>query len=361
VKKYIAAIVCLVMVLGMLAGCGGSSGTTAPATTTTTTTTTTEAASTTTEAAAPGATYTIKLGHACSSAHPYNQGAQKFKELVEERTDGAITVELYPDSLLGAERDLIEGLQMGSVEMCIVSTAPLSSYSDAFLAFDLPFLFTTKAQARGVVDSEIGQSMFDSLAASSGIIGLCYFENGFRHFTNDDHPLVKAEDFKGMKIRVMENQVMMATITALGGSPTPMAFNELYTALQQKTIDGEENPIGQIYDKKMYEVQHYITISNHFYAPAPLLISASFFESLPADYQEIVKQAALEARDFERERTDAEEDAQLQEMIDKYNVEVCYDPDIASLQAATQAVYDDFVGDGKLIDPALVDQIRNFA
>jgi tripartite ATP-independent transporter DctP family solute receptor len=349
------------MVLGMLAGCGGSTASTSSAPAAAAPAADSSAAAAPAADAAPaGATYTIKLGHACSSAHPYNQGAAKFKELVEERTNGAITVELYPESLLGAERDLIEGLQMGSVEMCIVSTAPLSSYSDAFLAFDLPFLFTTKAQARGVVDSEIGTSMFDSLAETSGIIGLCYFENGFRHFTNDDHPLVKAEDFKGMKIRVMENQVMMATITALGGSPTPMAFNELYNALQQKTIDGEENPIGQIYDKKMYEVQHYITISNHFYAPAPLLISRAFFESLPADYQEIIKQAALEARDYERERTDAEEDAQLQEMIDKYGCEVCFDPDIASLQAATQAVYDEFVGDGKLIDPAIVEQIRNF-
>ena len=350
------------MVLGMLAGCSGSSSSSSAAPASNSSSGAAPAAAPAAPAASSGgaATYTIKLGHACSAVHPYNQGAQRFKELVEEKTNGDIVVELYPDSLLGAERDLIEGLQMGSVEMCIVSTAPLSSYSDAFLVFDLPFLFTTKAQARGVVDSEIGQSMFDSLAETSGIIGLCYFENGFRHFTNDDHVLAKAEDFKGMKIRVMENQVMMATITALGGSPTPMAFNELYTALQQKTIDGEENPIGQIYDKKMYEVQHYITISNHFYAPAPLLISRSFFEGLPAEYQEIVKAAAIEARDFERTRTDAEEDAQLQEMIDKYGCEVCYDPDIASLQAATQAVYDEFVGDGKLIDPAVVDQIRNF-
>ena len=358
-KKLLAIVMCLAMVF-TLAACGGSS---APASSNNAASNTpAPAASGNEQAAAPaGQTYTIKLGHACSSAHPYNQGAEKFKELVEAGSNGAITVELYPDSTLGAERDLIEGLQMGSVEMCIVSTAPLSSYTDSFLAYDLPFLFTSLEQARGVVDSSIGQDMLDTLA-NNGIVGLCYFENGFRHFTNNDHVIDDPGDIKGMKIRVMENQVMMATITALGGSPTPMAFNELYTALQQKTIDGEENPILQIYDKKMYEVQHYITLSGHFYAPAPLLMSKNFYDSLPAEYQQLVKDAALEARDYMRGRNDAEEAEKLDEMVTKYGCEVT-ELTAEQQQAfidAVQPVYDEYVGEGKLINPELVKSIQDF-
>lgn len=351
-KKVLSIVLCLAMIL-CFAACGQKAEP-APAAPST-------PAGNTPAAEAPAQTYVIKLGHACSATHPYNLGSIWFKDYVEEKTNGGITVELYTDSTLGAERDLIEGLQMGSVEACIVSTAPLSSYTDHFLAYDLPFLFTSLEQARGVVDSEIGQEMLDTLSAN-GIVGACYFENGFRHFTNNDHVIDGPEDLKNMKIRVMENQVMMATITACGGAPTPMAFNELYTALQQGTIDGEENPVLQIYDKKMYEVQHYITMSGHFYAPAPLLFSKSFFDTLPADYQQIVMDGALGARDYMRQCNDDLEAEKLAEMQDKYGCEICYltPEQQQAFIDAVQPVYDEFVGEGKLIDPALVDSIKNF-
>ena len=346
-KKYIVILLCLVMLLGLMTACASPS----------------PSASAENPATVPGessATYVIKLGHACSAKHPYNQGAMRFKEIVEEKTNGAITVELYPDSTLGAERDLIEGLQLGSVEMGIVSTAPLSSYTDQFLVFDLPYIFTSKEQARGVVDSEIGQRMFDAMAETSGIIGLAYYENGFRNFTNAKFAIQSPEDLKGLKIRVMENQIMMATITACEGDPTPMAFNELYTALQQGTIDGQENPISQIYDKKMYEVQKYITMSGHFYAPAPLLISNSFWESLPAEYQVILQNAAYESRDYMRGRNEAEEAEQIREMVEEHGCEVVYDVDIAAWQEAMHPVYSQYVGDGKSISQELVDSIVKF-
>ena len=349
-KKLLSIVLCLAMIL-CFAACGKTAET--------------PAAPAETPAdggnAAPAQTYVIKFGHACSAEHPYNLGALYFKDYVEAKTNGAVTVEIYTDSTLGAERDLIEGLQMGSVEACLVSTAPLSSYTDSFLAYDLPFLFTSLEQARAVVDSEIGQEMLDTLA-NNGIVGACYFENGFRHFTNNDHVIDGPEDLKNMKIRVMENQVMMATITACGGAPTPMAFNELYTALQQGTIDGEENPVLQIYDKKMYEVQHYITVSGHFYAPAPLLFSKSFFDSLPADYQKILMDGALEARDYMRSKNDELEAEKLEEMKTKYGCEITYLTD-AQKQAfveAVQPVYDEYVGAGKLINPDLVEAIKNY-
>ena len=240
-KRTFAFLLSLVMALSLFTGCGAK--TESPDSSSTPNASTENPADTTDTS---GAEFVLKLGHACSSKHPYNQGAQLFKETVEAKTEGKVVVELYPESQLGAERDMIEGLQMGTLEMCLVSTSPLSSYTDAFLAFDLPYLFTTKEQARAACDSDVAQEMLDTLSAN-GLHGLCYFENGFRHFTNNDHVIDDPSDLKGMKIRVMENPIMMDTITALGGAPTPMAFNELYTALQQNTIDGEENPIGQIY------------------------------------------------------------------------------------------------------------------
>ena len=298
----------------------------------------------------------IKLGHACGPNHPYSQGAEKFAEVLAEKTDGRFSVEIYPESTLGAERDLIEGLQMGSVEMCIVSTAPLSSYSDALLAFDLPYIFTSTEQARGVCDSEIGRAMLDELPAN-GIVGLCFFENGFRHFTNSTRPIVEPADVAGLKIRVMENQVMMRTIEVLGGSPTPMAFNELYTALQQGTIDGEENPVSQIYDKKMYEVQKYMSMSGHFYAPAPLLISSILWDTLSEEDQAIFMEAAEAGRDYMRERNEIEEQDQIDYMVEQ-GVEICYDVDVDAFVEAVQPVYDEFVG--RLIDADVVEAIQNF-
>ena len=349
-KKFLAMLLTMVMVLS-LAACGAKEE--APATTPNAPA---EQPADTTDTA--GASFVLKLGHACSAAHPYNQGAQLFKETVEAKTEGKVVVELYPESQLGAERDMIEGLQMGTLEMCLVSTAPLSSYTSEFLAFDLPYLFESKDQARAACDGEVAQEMLDSLSAN-GLHGLCYFENGFRHFTNNDHVIDDPSDLKGMKIRVMENPIMMDSITALGGAPTPMAFNELYTALQQNTIDGQENPVSQIYDKKFYEVQKYMTISNHFYAPAPFLVSEAVWSSLPAEYQTIIQAAAYEARDYMRERNDAEEEAQLQEMVDKHGVNVCADFDIQAFKDAVQPVYDEYVGEGKQIAPSLVEALQN--
>ena len=241
----------------------------------------------------------IRIGHVLAPEHPYQLGLLKFGELVKAKTNGAVKVDVFHSSQLGNERDLIEGLQLGTVEMCVVSTAPLSSFTKAFMVFDLPFIFSETKKTREILDSPIGQNILDSLVNQS-IVGLCYFENGFRNVTNSTRAITKPDDLKGLKIRTMENPVHMASFRALGADPTPMALGELFTALQQHTVDGQENPLAIINTSKFYEVQKYLSITGHFYAPAPLLIGKKFFDGLPADIQKAVKEAAIEARGYER-------------------------------------------------------------
>ena len=261
------------------------------------------------------------------------------------------------NAALGAERDTVEGLQLGTIEMTIVSTAPLSGYTDSFLALDLPYIFMSNEHARTALDSETGQRMLSELD-HAGLVGLVYYENGLRHFTNNDHPIEAPEDLKGMKIRVMENPIMMDTITALGADPTPMAFNELYTALQQGTVDGQENPIAQIYNMRFYETQKYLSLSKHFYAPAPMLVSKAFWETLPAEYQEIIKKAAEESRDFMRAESERQEAGMLEEMVE-YGMQVT-EPDLEPFMEAVQPVYAKYVGEGKKISQALVDELLSY-
>lgn len=298
-------------------------------------------------------TTTIRVGHVLAPTHPYTIGLEKFAELVAEKTDNKVKVEVFHSSQLGNERDMVEGLQLGTLEMALVSTAPLSSFTDDFLVFDLPFMFKDTASARKVVDSEIGQKLLDSLE-SQKILGLAYWENGFRSVTNNKKPIMTPEDLKGLKIRTMESPVQMESFNALGSSATPMAFGELFTALQQNTIDGQENPLAIVSTSKFYEVQKYLSLTEHFYAPAPLLISQDFFNKLAPEVQTAIKEAAIEARDFERQTLDDMNKSILEEI--KANGMEINEVDKAPFIEAVQPVYEKFSGQ---IGADLIKQVQD--
>lgn len=300
-KRITAMVLVFFMALVLLAGCGNNSSSSDQ-----------QSQSTGNDSG----TITIRVGHVLAPTHPYQLGLEKFAELVAEKTNGKVKVQAFHSSQLGNERDMVEGLQLGTLEMTLVSTAPLSSFTKQFEVFDLPFIFKDTQSARKVLDGSIGQGVLDSLQ-SQGIIGLCYFENGFRNVTNSKKPITKPEDLKGLKIRTMENPVHMASFKVMGADPTPMAFGELFTALQQGTIDGQENPLAIIETSKFYEVQKYLSMTEHFYAPAPLLISKSFYEGLDSDIQKAIKEAALEARDYERGLLDEMNQKLLDELKQK--------------------------------------------
>ncbi len=243
--------------------------------------------------------FNLKVGHVLAPSHPYQSGLEKFAQIVDQKTNGKVKISAFHSSQLGNEREMIEGLQMGTLDMTLVSTAPLAGFSNKFLVFDLPFIFKTREAAYATLDGPVGTEIMDTLQ-EKGIIGLNYWENGFRHASNSQKALVLPQDITGMKIRTMENKIHMSSFKTIGADPTPMAFGELFTALQQKTVDAQENPVPVFFTSNFFEVQKHLSLTGHFYAASPLLISKTVWEKLPAAYQTAIKEASLEARDFER-------------------------------------------------------------
>ncbi|KHF38743.1 TRAP transporter substrate-binding protein [Halalkalibacter okhensis] len=252
------------------------------------------------EAVEQGETKTIRAGIGLNDAHPQYKGLLKFKEIVEERTDGAIEVQTYHSGQLGDDRTMTEALQLGSQEVVIPSTAPIANFVPEYNLFDFPFLFPSEEVADEVLDGEVGQMFLDMLP-DQNLVGLAYWENGFRDLTNSKRAVASADDFNGLRIRTMENDLHLEAFRALGANPTPMAFTELFAAMQQGTVDGQENPIATIYLQRYHEVQDHVSNTNHVYSPFVFLMSKSFFDGLSEEQQQIVSEAALEAGQYQRE------------------------------------------------------------
>lgn len=243
---------------------------------------------------------TIRAGIGLNDSHPQYLGLLKFKEIVEEKSNGEITVETYHSGQLGDDRTMTEALQLGSQEVTVPSTAPLANFVPEYNVFDFPFLFPSEEVADKVLDGEVGQKFLEKLE-SQNLVGLAYWENGFRDVTNSKHAIATAADFKGLKLRTMENELHLEAFRALGANPTPMAFTELFTAMQQKTVDGQENPLATIYLQKYYEVQSHVSNTHHVYSPFVFLMSKSFFDGLTEEQQTIVKEAAIESGVYQRQ------------------------------------------------------------
>ena len=220
--------------------------------------------------------YKISAGIGLNDKSAQYQSMKFFKELAEKNSDGRITVDLYHSSQLGDDREMMEALQMGTQEMTCPSTAPIAPFVNGFKVFDLPFLFPTYEAADYVLDGPVGQDLLNQLP-KIGLIGLAYWENGYRQLTNSKTAVSSPADCKGLKIRTMENPIHLAAWKALGANPTPMAFGELFSAMQQKVVDGQENPWGTIYLQNFPEVQDYTTDTGHVYSPFVLLISKKFW------------------------------------------------------------------------------------
>lgn len=244
--------------------------------------------------------YRITAGIGLNDQSAQYESLVFFQNLVETRSDGRIQMEIFHSSQLGDDREMMEALQRGEQEMTCPSTAPIAPFVPEFGVFDLPFLFPSYGAADYVLDSEVGQQLLDSLS-DIGIKGLVFWENGYRHLTNSARAVSSPEDVSGMRVRTMENTMHLDAWRAMGANPTPMAFGELFSAMQQRVVDGQENPWGTIYLQNFPEVQGYATDTGHVYSPFVLMIGQQFWDRLPSDLQEITMQAAIEARDFNRE------------------------------------------------------------
>ncbi|BCV24822.1 DctP family TRAP transporter solute-binding subunit [Gelria sp. Kuro-4] len=344
-KKFCAFIVVAVLIISLLSGCGGGR----------------QAQPQGGSGTAPSQdTITIKLAHASPATNDRLEAScQEFAKAVKEKTNGKIIVQTYPASQLGGEREELEGVQMGTIEMAALSSGPFPGIFPDIMVFDMPYLFFSREAAFKVLDGPVGQEILDRLLQKTGIRALAWGENGFRHFTNNVRPILKPEDLKGLKIRTMENPAHMAIVRTLGGDPTPMAFGEVYTALAQKTVDGQENPVSLITSMKFHEVQKYCTLDGHVYNPYLLIINDKFFQSLDADSQKALQEAAALWRDVERKLNEEQVQAGVKLMKDAgVQVDELTTEQKEVFRKATQPVYDEFA---KQLDPALMEKVLKAA
>lgn len=280
--------------------------------------------------------FTLRAGHGAQAQHPTQFGLEHFAELVAERTNGAVRIDVYPNRQLGEEREMVEGLQLGTVDMAVVSTGPLGAFSPQINVLDMPFLFRDSAHAYAVFDGEVGQTLLSNFGAQ-GITGLGIWENGWRHLTINKEVTAPA-DLQGVRLRTMENQVHMDAFAALGANPMPMVWGEVYTSLEQGVIDAQENPITVIYTNQLWEVQDRVVLTQHVYGPHVFLASAMALDRLPEEYRDIITEAAQEAARFQRMKSAELEGEQMAMLVDE-GMEVV-EIDITPFQEAMTPVYD---------------------
>jgi tripartite ATP-independent transporter DctP family solute receptor len=283
----------------------------------------------------------LKLATLTPASHTYNQAANKFAELVKQRSQGRIEVKVYPDGQLGkGERELLEAIQQGTLDIYVGSTAPLSGFSPSMGILDIPFLFRDYAHADKVLDGPIGLSLLKELDKAN-LKGLAFWENGFRNLTNSKLAVKSPDEAKGLKIRTQENKIHLTAWKAAGVNPVPMAWGEVYGALQQKTIDGQENPVAVIHSAKLNEVQKYLSMTQHVYSPAVLIVSAKKWQAIPPADQEMLLKTALEVAQFERKLGRDAEEKQVAELTAR-GMTVTKDVDKAAWQKAMQPAFDEF-------------------
>tara|TARA_R110002096_G_scaffold107984_5_gene236473 strand:- start:4017 stop:5012 length:996 start_codon:yes stop_codon:yes gene_type:complete len=283
---------------------------------------------------------TLRLAHVVNEQDGFHIAAVKFQDLVAERTEGVVSIELYPNASLGDERTLLEGMQIGTVDMGVITNGPVANFVEEMAVFELPFLFPSPQAAYAVLDGPIGQELLDKLSEVN-LKGLAYAERGFRNLTNSERPVNTPEDLDGLRIRVMENPVYVDTFRALGANAIPMAWTEALTAMQQGTIDGQENPVNVVHSFKLNETQNYMTLSRHTYAPAIFVMGMPAWNKLPEAAQEVLQQAAQEAAEYERQVNAEMESKQLAELR-AAGMQINDDPNMEAFQSAVEPVYEQY-------------------
>ncbi|RVW00053.1 DctP family TRAP transporter solute-binding subunit [Mesobaculum littorinae] len=283
---------------------------------------------------------TLRLAHVVNEQDAYHLAAVEFRDLVSERTGGKITIEIAPNASLGDERTLLEGMQIGSIDMGLITNGPVSNFLEEMAVFELPFLFPSREAAYEVLDGEIGQELLDRLSEVN-LKGLAYAERGFRNLTNSQRAVSEPADLDGLRIRVMENPVYIDTFRALGANAVPMAWTEALTAMQQDTIDGQENPVGVVHAFKLDETQDYMTMTRHTYAPAIFVMGQPVWQRLPEPAQDVLVQSAKDAAAFERDLIAEMEAEQIAELEER-GMEINDSPDLTAFQEQITPVYEEY-------------------
>lgn len=286
--------------------------------------------------------YVLQFAHVVRPTIAKGRAADYFAELVEERSNGRIKVEVFPDSQLGTDAEITDQMQIGTIQMNAPFTGVLPSYVPQFQLFDLPFLFPDKKVAYDAMHGPVGDILNQHLL-DVGLRSLGYWDGGFKHFTNSIRPIETPKDIEGLAFRVSQSPLLISQFKALGAGGISIAFAELYTALQNGTVDGQENTLDNIYSRGFYEVQDYLTISKHGYLGYVVLISEDFYQSLPADLQQIIEEVVAEVTEWQWELAASEENEYLENLRNSgiHITELTPEQEQAFIEA-TAIVYDEF-------------------
>jgi C4-dicarboxylate-binding protein DctP len=268
------------------------------------------------------AEFNVKFAHVLVPDTPAGKAAEMFAKLIGERTKGRIDVKVFPSGQLGNDTQIVEQVQLNTVQMGIPPTAVLGQFEPRLQLIDLPFLFPKREACYEVLDGEVGRTLLEGLS-KKGFKGLVYWESGFKQLTTRGKPINSSVDLKGMKIRTMDSPLIIEQYRTWGANPVPISFGETYNALQQKVVDGQENPLISIDRMKFYEVQDYLTISNHAYLGYGVLINKKFWDGLPKDLADTVQKTIEEVRILQREES-RKLDQQLIEKMQKAGIKVNY-------------------------------------
>lgn len=313
--RKLIAITSFVLLLGILAACGSNSA-----------------------GSGNGDSVTLKLAHTGSETHQYHIASEKFKELAEEKSDGSINVEIHPNATLGSEAEAVEQVMGGSVEMTtLAADSALSNTIPEMNVFGIPYIFEDRDHVFSVLDGEIGDELL-TLAEDQGMKGLGYWEVGFRHVTNNQNEINTPEDMEGLSVRVQPAPVWETHMEQLGASPTPVDFNELYSALDQGVVDGQENPLATIDSMKFYEVQNHLALTAHAYTPAVVLMNGDLWDELNEEQQAAIQSATEETEEYQRNYLEEQEE-EIRDTLTENGVTIT-EPDRDAFRQATEDVKD---------------------
>ena len=338
-QKWAAAMMAMIMAAGLTA-CGGANSSKSG----TTTTAATSTASSGETAASDGEVYEFIYSGTVPDTHPMSVAFYEIKDELEEKSSGRLIMSVYTNNTLGDSRANIEGMQGNSVQMGEVSSAPLAIFTDKFMPMSLPFFFSDKQNAYDFCESDFMNQLEDQLASEIGVRPVGWFLNGERCLTNNVRAVDSPDDMKGMKIRVMENDIYLKTFEALGASPTTMSFAEVFTALQQGTVNGQDNPTAITVSNKFYEVQKYFTDLHHVIDMAPILVSEEWYQSLPDDLKKIFDEAVVNCVERERSLMDENTESDYKTIATTCEVTRLTDDQRAAFKDSCNSVYDWFNG-----------------
>ncbi|MBR0596552.1 TRAP transporter substrate-binding protein [Sinanaerobacter chloroacetimidivorans] len=330
-KKSLSLLLVLALVLAAVTGCGSKAGNGDEK-----------------EAGTEGQTYTLRLGHVTQVTHPFHIGAQKFADKVAEKSDGRITVELFPARALGDDRELLEQVMNNTLDMGVISGPVFSAYTPVIDTLQLPFMLNTYEKELAAVQSEEMSAILDSLNQFN-LKGLGVFEGGMRHLANAKKPIQTPEDLKGLKLRATQSDLVLKILTALGANPTPMAYGEVYTGLQTKVIDGEEINLTSISSEKHYEVLTNVTEMGLFPFPGICVMSQAKFDSLSEEDQQIITEAANEAMIELLGELPSIDQTAVENITANSSVEILTTVDTAPFKEKVMGIYDEYTAKNPLI------------